>query len=320
MVDIDFNEPSVGSVNSTKVALEIRNRRNGGCIKCLSPETTFGVQAEGGTGIVGITKSQFGRGVVGEAQHSDGGTGVVGISKSWVGVSGQAETGAGVLGITNTWVGVHGASTEKGGHGVFGEAQHSEGGAGVVGTSKNWVGVYGQSDTKIGIWGKAPTAGYFEGNVEVTGNVEVSGDIRLLNADCAEDFDVDELEVETVEAGTVMVLNKNGCLEPSYKEYDKRVAGVISGAAGFKPGIVLDRQLAQMNTQRRPIALLGKAYCKVDARNSPIEVGDLLTTSSTKGYAMKADDHTRVLGASIGKALKGLESGLGLIPILIALQ
>jgi hypothetical protein len=34
--------------------------------------------------------------------------------------------------------------------------------------------------------GKAPVAGYFEGEVHVT------GDIKLLNADCAEDFDIVE--------------------------------------------------------------------------------------------------------------------------------
>jgi hypothetical protein len=61
-------------------------------------------------------------------------------------------------------------------------------------------------------------------------------------------------------------------------------------------------------------------YCKVDAQLSRVEVGSLLTTSSTPGHAMKATDKDRAFGAVIGKALAGLESGRGLIPILVALQ
>jgi len=69
-----------------------------------------------------------------------------------------------------------------------------------------------------------------------------------------------------------------------------------------------------------PIALLGKTCCKVDTQYSPIEVGDLLTTSSTPGHAMKATDPVRAFGSIIGKALHSLNSTTGTIPILIALQ
>lgn len=106
--------------------------------------------------------------------------------------------------------------------------------------------------------------------------------------------------------------------EPSQFAYDKHVAGVISGAGSYKPGIVLDKQGDKPN--RKPIALVGKVYCKVDAQYGAIETGDLLTTSSTLGHAMKATDHQRAFGAVIGKALRPLLSGRDLIPILIALQ
>ena len=95
-----------------------------------------------------------------------------------------------------------------------------------------------------------------------------------------------------------MVLNEKGSLQQSYKEYDKKVAGITSGADGYQPAIVLDRQNSQ-NTHRLPIALLGKTYCKADATCTSIEIGDLLTTSSTKGYAMKADDPVKAFGAVI---------------------
>jgi hypothetical protein len=96
------------------------------------------------------------------------------------------------------------------------------------------------------------------------------------------------------------------------------VAGVIAGAGAYRPGIVLDRVASQGN--RQPLALSGKVYCKVDAQYSPIQVGDLLTTSATPGHAMKAEDPARSFGAVIGKALQPLKNGEGLIPILVSLQ
>jgi hypothetical protein len=142
-----------------------------------------------------------------------------------------------------------------------------------------------------------------------------SGDVILTNADCAEDFDLAPAVV--AEPGTVLVLGPDGTLGPSTTAYDKAVAGVVSGAGEYRPGIVLDRRPSE--TTRVPVALAGKVYCKVDATHEPVAVGDLLTTSSTPGHAMRATDPRRAFGAVIGKALRPL-GGVGLIPILVALQ
>ena len=116
----------------------------------------------------------------------------------------------------------------------------------------------------------------------------------------------------------VMVIDEVDTLRPSDQAYDKKVAGVVSGAGECRPGIILGRE--QSRNSMMPVALMGKVYCKVDAGYSPIDVGDLLTTSPTPGHAMKADDHDKAFGAVIGKALRRLEAGQGLIPILVALQ
>jgi hypothetical protein len=155
-----------------------------------------------------------------------------------------------------------------------------------------------------------------EARLHVIGDVQVTGDIRLSNADCAEDFDV--AGIEEIEPGTVVVIDEEGAVNRSTQAYDKRVAGVISGAGDYKSGIILDNQAARKD--RIPVALMGKVYCKVDARPSPIGVGDLLTTSSTPGYAMKVDDPIRASGATIGKALQALAGGQDLLPILVSLQ
>jgi hypothetical protein len=115
-----------------------------------------------------------------------------------------------------------------------------------------------------------------------------------------------------------MVIADEDTLQQSELPYDRRVAGVVSGAGRYRPDIILDKQEASGG--RLPIALLGKVYCKADAHDAAIDVGDLLTTSSTPGHAMKVMDQSRFVGAVIGKALGRLESGRGLIPILIALQ
>ena len=114
---------------------------------------------------------------------------------------------------------------------------------------------------RVGIGTTNPQA-----RLHVEGDIVASGDIRLLNADCAEEFDM--CETEQVEPGTVMVLGEEGKLEQSQNAYDKRVAGVVSGAGDYKPGIVLDKQ--ESSHTRKPIALLGKVFCKVDAKH---EVG-----------------------------------------------
>jgi hypothetical protein len=59
---------------------------------------------------------------------------------------------------------------------------------------------------------------------------------------------------------------------------------------------------------------------KVDAGFGAVQVGDLLTSSPHAGYAMKADEARIKVGAVLGKALRPLDSGTGLIPIMVTLK
>lgn len=152
--------------------------------------------------------------------------------------------------------------------------------------------------------------------LDVNGDIRVSGDVLLPGADCAEEFDI--THAQAVEPGTVMVIAEGGALRACELAYDKRVAGVVSGAGTYRTGILLDKQSPGGN--RSPIALVGKVYCKVDAQYGAIDVGDLLTSSASRGYAMKASDTDRAPGTVIGKALHSLPEGQGLIPIMVALQ
>jgi hypothetical protein len=282
-----------------------------------SSEGVMGISTSG-NGVWGQTEGP-GVGVLGTGKISHGvsgtsvsGRGVVGNSQSAYGVSGDSQTSAGVRGTSVQGRGTEGWSTSSegvmgistSGNGVWGQTTGS--GDGVLGTSALGVGVHGKGGR---------LAGLFEGDVEVT------GDLRLVNADCAEDFDI---SVATpVEPGTVMVLGPEGVLSPSSEPYDRRVAGVVSGAGSYRPGITLDSAASSERENahpRLPIGLLGKVFCKVDAAYGAIEIGDLLTTSPTPGHAMRATDHLQAFGAVLGKALRSHRTGQGLVPILISLQ
>ncbi|WP_157735201.1 hypothetical protein [Pseudofrankia inefficax] len=165
-------------------------------------------------------------------------------------------------------------------------------------------------------------AGFFQGKVGVNGDLNVNfdinvlGDIKLVGgADLAEEFDV----VGGIDAdpGTVVVLAGGDTVQVSDRPYDRRVAGVVSGAGDLRPALILDRK---SGSDRRPLALSGKVWCKVDADCGALDVGDLLTTSSTPGHAMRATDRELSFGSVIGKALGALQAGRGLIPVLVALQ
>jgi hypothetical protein len=285
---------------------------------------TRGIAVDGlsleGTGVHGDGEQT---GVMGESQK---GHGVVGKSQTGYGVLGTSRTGEAVRGETNSRVfaavvgvalnpnlgpdgefssGIWGIS--QAGEGVHGET-HSDRAAAVCGVQLNpdsiGAGVYGEHR------GNGP-AGFFKGNVIVT------KDIFLSNGDCAEEFNL--AQAGAIEPGTVMVIDQDGALLRSERAYDKKVAGIVSGAGDLSPAIVLDKQ-AQGQEQRVAIALVGKVYCKVDASYGAIDVGDLLTTSPTPGHAMRAEDALKAFGAVIGKALRPLRDGPGLIPVLVALQ
>jgi len=143
-----------------------------------------------------------------------------------------------------------------------------------------------------------------------------AGDILLRNGDCAEDFEVDG--GSAVQPGSVLRIADDGRLHVADQPYDRRVAGIISGAGDTRPGIVLARD--PLRRDRVPVALAGRVNCWVDASYGAIATGDLLTTSATPGHAMRAGDPSRSFGSVIGKALKPLTQGTGLVPVLVSLQ
>lgn len=157
---------------------------------------------------------------------------------------------------------------------------------------------------------------------------DFNGDGRIITeelqitggSDLSEQFDV-SFDGGKVEPGMVVCIDPKapGKLTIGSRAYDRRVAGIISGAGNVETGIYMGQRGTPADGTH-PIALTGRVYCRVDTSNGAIEPGDLLTTSNTPGYAMKVTDHARAHGAVIGKAMTSLTEARGLVLVLVSLQ
>ena len=148
---------------------------------------------------------------------------------------------------------------------------------------------------------------------------------------------------EDVEPGDVLVIGPDGILLGSMKAYATNVAGIYSTFPGVVGGdlasntdegnpetLALMASLPDLLTdtalERVPVALTGVVPCKASAENGPIQPGDLLATSDTPGHAMRADPlevngvEFYPPGAILGKAMEPLESGTGVILVLVSLN
>jgi len=158
-------------------------------------------------------------------------------------------------------------------------------------------------------------------DVDVRNLFARDGSFRVLEirggADLAEPF---AMSHSGVEPGSVVVIDEDhpGKLRRSTQAYDKKAAGIVSGANGIRPGISMvqeDKLEAGEN-----VALSGRVYVQADSVYGAIKPGDLLTTSDTPGHAMKVTEHAKAQGAILGKAMSGLKEGKGMVLVLVTLQ
>ncbi len=121
-------------------------------------------------------------------------------------------------------------------------------------------------------------------------------------ADIAEVYQTNESFLET---GDILVAAKNGTgkVARSGTAYQKDILGVYSTSPGLLVGgdtVIGGGGTEKLKTNDIPMALAGRAPVKVTSENGPIIQGDLLTSSSLPGVAMKATQ----AGPIIGKALE----------------
>jgi hypothetical protein len=176
--------------------------------------------------------------------------------------------------------------------------------------------------TNVGKVGIGTTPATASTNIlEVAGNVNVAGTVTGTNI-AATYQDVAEWVSSSSDLapGTVVVLNPNtnDAVVASSREYDSTVAGVVSAQPGLTLGI--------RSEGKEAIATTGRVKVRVDARKSPVKIGDLLVTSDVAGTAMKSEPieirgrRFHQPGTIIGKALEPLEGGVSEIMVLLSLQ
>lgn len=155
--------------------------------------------------------------------------------------------------------------------------------------------------------------------VDGNGRVYANSGYSTGGADFAESFAVSGYK-GNYQPGDVLIIDRNAPrqLALSADAYSTLVAGVYS----TRPGVLASPyDMDDPNLVKEvPLAVVGVVPCKVTAENGPIHIGDMLVTSSVAGHAMKGTDRARMLGAVVGKALQDLESGTGVIEILVSLQ
>jgi hypothetical protein len=281
-----------------------------------------GVNASGNTwrpAIYGENKGSS-AGVYGRA---DGWHATVGWADSnWAGVYGyNGGSGDGVSGESPGGIGVNGSGTV----GVRGESS-SVGVLGIV--SGSGVGVKGRSDSGVGVWAEVAAGNVIEAYagsgmypvfyVDDLGNVHAAGTFNPGGSDLAEMLP----GADGLEAGDVLVVGPDGRLSCSTTPNSTDVVGVYSTQPGFVGGSGDGVDL----TRKVPLAIVGVVPVKASAENGGIQPGDLLTTSSIPGHAMKASPATAdgitfyLPGTILGKALEPLGDATGVIQVLVTLQ
>jgi len=132
----------------------------------------------------------------------------------------------------------------------------------------------------------------------ITGELEITG-----GSDLAEYFST-TISDATIAPGSVVVIDTDnpGQIHLSKNAYDRKVVGVVSGANGIKPGMMMG-QRESIAFGNVPVTIAGRAYVRTNNSGGKIEPGDMLTSSRSAGVAMKAKRNGKAKGAILGKAL-----------------
>jgi len=117
---------------------------------------------------------------------------------------------------------------------------------------------------KMGIGTSNPQSEFDVNGTTTTKVLAITGGMDL-----AEPFEISESQ--PILKGAVVIIDEEnpGRLKLSHRAYDKRVAGVVSGAGGINPGLTLTQEGVLEGGQN--IALSGRAYALATAANGPIK-------------------------------------------------
>jgi len=317
-------QPLIVKTNNAE-ALRVDANRNVG-VGTTGPIARLEASGEG-IGLLGTSQT---RGVVGRLGSATSCPGTYAIG----GCAGDTA-GTGVQGFSGTGIGVIGDSTTRGVIGTLGRSScpgtYAVGGCtgpspgdGVLGWSNTGAGVVSVTGTGNLFYGEAPF-GTLRVRIDATGKGFFNGGTQTGGADYAESMRTTDTPAR-LEPGDVLAIDPEAAnsVRRSREPNSRLVAGVYS----TKPSILAvgDHGVNDPRTGEVPVAILGIVPTKVSAENGRIQAGDLLTTASAPGYAMKASPvvvsgvEIYPTGAILGKALQPLEGRRGIIKVLVTLR
>jgi hypothetical protein len=158
-----------------------------------------------------------------------------------------------------------------------------------------------------------------------TWDIEAEGTIWSRNVVQTGPRDLAETFSSTAELGPgdVVCMDTNSKhIIPTHLPHQTSVIGIVS----TEPGMLLGARSEEVDAVMFPVALAGLVPCKVVNENGAIQRGDLLTSSSVAGHAMKSTpmliDGQPVYrpGTVIGKAMSSLEGASGVVNVLVTLM
>jgi len=309
------------------------------------------VGATGAVGPAGATGAPGAAGPVGAtgATGPTGPTDLCGYTQTCAGAGVNLTAGGIVyqaLATGGTWA-IQGENNyASGGAGVFGNANHAAGGYyGTRGSSSAGVGLYGYNNNTTYYAARAYNAsGSTAPGLRVDGTSYFTGAKTGYVAEVCLSDDI----LETGDVVVVVGYSEAVLGEIPVMKVRRAPAAHATGVVGVVDARqVLERQteadwalLDDPTSMRSPkasvhvpdtaVSTIGQgdyllvvtlgAYkaIKVDASYGAIKPGDLLVASPHAGYAMRAS-YPRA-GTIIGKAMSSLDTGTGIIPVLIILQ
>jgi hypothetical protein len=160
-------------------------------------------------------------------------------------------------------------------------------------------------------------ADYNDGDGRViTSELQIRG-----GSDLAENFNISDDDDKYLQPGMLVSIDteKEGALCITSRSSDKKIVGVISGANGIKPGMLMGQQ-GTIAYGKYPVALAGRVYVLCNEEGGEINAGDFLTSATQRGYAKKAGNLNHAQGAIIGKAMGKADKKSGYVLVLINLQ
>ena len=238
-----------------------------------------------------------------------------------------------VINSSNKQVGFFGRWNDNSGTGLYVADKNGNPRVKLSGAGTGWIDLSGGGSINLrspsgkrtgwfGTWSNSPAGGLYVTDGEGKRAIVLSGTKEgyriIVNGKGIHDYaEILELaDREGIVAGSVVAWDPRAKgLVPATTSNCRLVIGVISGAGGLRPGMVIGSR--EDGTRDFPVSMSGLVHVRVNGEGGAVRPGDLLSPSNVPGVGMRANDPAS--GTVFGKALapwSGNREGLVLMLVM----